>query len=1247
MICQVFPRIEGIVLDRFRALGKQVMQHQRTGQSKKLEELRGREVDWAQHHPGINGERDEYEAIARVLIDLAKLRWRVEEDRFGIELISPRDTAGTEFDIADYKETVRSELAPQLAEQFANSSVRKFIRLMEAPRPSAKKKPIMQLIADGGELRARLLDAVDKKGAERVELLESVVQPYLQLVESDERDEFTGHLLSDVWRYFRFTWAIPSTNIPGRQLYYLVRDAAHPNHAVIGIAALCNSPLQMRERDTALGWTVEAFTQEIKRALDEPSATETLADQIAFLDQCIDRTLGAVEWRNLVSSEEVAAPTEEIVARLRRRAEEFASRRADALKGLDETNPLVVQELEELEYGEPPVSDDVLGLEAKVFGEEKIDRARRAMVAKKRAALIARSLQARLTLRRHWTTFVEPATTLATLTREDFVSGVVTALEGIKHLRVGANMLEITTCGAIAPYNHLLGGKLVSLLMLSPQVADDYRLRYSEQPAIISSMMKNARVVPDNRLVFLGTTSLYAHGASQYNRLRLPHGIIAPEQEEIRFEFLGETGGFGTVQFPEETTRAVRQVLVKETGFRDVNSIFGEGRSPKFRMMRAGLKLLGFDAENVMQHHQRRCILGIRLCPQAREVLLGKQPDVPRYINHPEEFRDATTRVAAFWRERWLARRLDHAPALEALRKTPVWKLSERIPVEREAPVAVDGAATPLSSASDASDDTLVFWRKVARAGDPVCSDELSAMELERLHVPTSLEPFLVEKVRAGFSLVLTGNAGDGKTHLLRRIAAELQQAGAEVDLDATAVMRRGSVEPILDRWRAALAAARPYCVAANEYPLHLLRSELGKANSPDRLGEPLHCVLSEIERQCSRRLAYGNESATEDAQENVLVVDLSLRNPLASNFSGLALQKMLGQPGLSALAASGSDANFTWNFQRLSHPTVRGRLLALFDRLVSRGSRCTVRELWILLARLLFDRDENLAPSALSPSVWYSERLFEDDPRFGLVARLRQAGDPAGASHPQWDFRLEDSEGTTPAEWLVDGIVPTFDRRDLQTERGKERFAALKRRFYFEHREGEKSFDLEPEDTREFSDLLAQAREPDDVLQRQLVRALNLCFCPKPFIGSDDKFWLWIGHRFHEQPSRCFLANQFISAHDLRIGIPRLPRRLAEGFAYQPDHIIMEYQPNPAARLCRLNVDFELWKTLRKLRAGFPRHLAAERELNRVDVFLNEVMGTNPPQGRVFVVFNNEDRLVTRVTLTNDYRQYTEVETC
>lgn len=85
-----------------------------------------------------------------------------------------------------------------------------------------------------------------------------------------------------------------------------------------------------------------------------------------------------------------------------------------------------------------------------------------------------------------------------------------------------------------------------------------------------------------------------------------------------------------------------------------------------------------------------------------------------RYIEHPEEFRDATNRIAAFWSEPWLARRLDHA----------AWKLSERIPVERDAPGAANVAKPPVSAVADTGGDALDFWRKLARAGSPVCSDE-------------------------------------------------------------------------------------------------------------------------------------------------------------------------------------------------------------------------------------------------------------------------------------------------------------------------------------------------------------------------------------------------------------------------------------------------------------------------------------------------------------------------------------------
>jgi len=148
--------------------------------------------------------------------------------------------------------------------------------------------------------------------------------------------------------------------------------------------------------------------------------------------------------------------------------------------------------------------------------------------------------------------------------------------------------------------------------MLSPQLGADYQRSYAA-PSIISSQMRNMPVTRDNALVYLGTTSLYVHGSSQYNRLALPAGTIAPDQPTIRFEPIGQTSGFGTVQFSLKTSKAIDAFLSAENDFKDVNSVFGEGTSPKLRKLKMGLRRLGLEPDKIIQHRQHRLIYAIPL----------------------------------------------------------------------------------------------------------------------------------------------------------------------------------------------------------------------------------------------------------------------------------------------------------------------------------------------------------------------------------------------------------------------------------------------------------------------------------------------------------------------------------------------------------------------------------------------------------------------------------------------------------
>jgi hypothetical protein len=179
--------------------------------------------------------------------------------------------------------------------------------------------------------------------------------------------------------------------------------------------------------------------------------------------------------------------------------------------------------------------------------------------------------------------------------------------------------------------------------------------------------MRNRPVTRDNALVYLGTTSLYVHGSSQYNRLRLPAGTIAADQAEIAFHAIGQTSGFGTVQFSAETSRAVDAFLSSANDFKEVNSVFGEGTSPKLRKLKMGLRRLGYDPDKLIQHRQHRLIYAAPLFQAARDWLVERTTELPSYLVAPERFGHATEDISEFWRSRWLSSRLDHTPTMEAL----------------------------------------------------------------------------------------------------------------------------------------------------------------------------------------------------------------------------------------------------------------------------------------------------------------------------------------------------------------------------------------------------------------------------------------------------------------------------------------------------------------------------------------------------------------------------------------------------
>ncbi len=656
MLVPIDPPLDGRTAERFPIFMEALSSAQAAGGRERVAGILGDEIAWLDGHRAMGRQALVYEACVRVLADLVRLRWRVVRRGYSYALENPSETtrSRTTEELVASKVALRDELRPVVDEQRSQPAVRAFLERME--RGTRAKGSVLELVADAGELAARLEPARALAGEERNVALRDAVRPYLQRA-TDEPDEFTGIPLRDVWRYFRFGWSIPQTPVPGRQLLYLVRDAAHPRRAVVGIASLNNCPLEMGEtRETYIGWHRRAIAARFVAAA--ASGREALARELAWLFDRIELSLGEVEWANLVTPEEVAHPTPEALARIGRLNDEFAKLREGLLRdiaaGGDEPFDAGAWDRSDA----PPVSDEVLRLEEKASANPRMHVARRQLVAKKRAHAVGRLLQAKILLRRHADALSDPDRAVDALELDEVRSAVNIVVEALKARRAGANLLEITTCGAVAPYAPLLGGKLVALLMMSPQVGADYRAAYGN-PSIISSQMRNRPVVRDNALVYLGTTSLYVHGSSQYNRLKLPAGTFAPDQPELRYQPIGVTRGFGTVQFSPETSRAIDALVSASRAFKDVNSVFGEGTSPKLRKMKQGMRLIGFNPDRMLRHQQQRLIYAVPLSERSREWLMERRSDLPGYLDDPAAYPDATGAIADFWRRRWLAGRLD------------------------------------------------------------------------------------------------------------------------------------------------------------------------------------------------------------------------------------------------------------------------------------------------------------------------------------------------------------------------------------------------------------------------------------------------------------------------------------------------------------------------------------------------------------------------------------------------------------
>jgi hypothetical protein len=596
--------------------------------------------------------------VCNVLLDLALHGWSIARDQFEITLVPPGEKSESPL---LQKDRIRQKHLIERDAQLSEPSVQDFIKGMERRRLTTKGwHSIYSVIRDGEELASSLRRAASCQNPdERASQLARTIDPYLQFVAPEAVCSETGLRLGDIWRYFRHTWVNMYRSVPGRNLMILVRDRATPGHPVIGIAALASSVIQQSIRDKWIGWDSDGAVAALAAKPNRKTIRRLLDHLRSFLKGIY---VADLIRDGILTAHDLKMPSPKLIAKLRSEA-------ARAIKR-HRKNP----EAAAHKTGKARVTTDWIAL-----AETNLYRS-------KRCKQLATLLETQQVLR---------SARLASLTRAQLhkaleQANVKHALRSIvrfgKGERVGINMMDIMVCGAVAPYNPILGGKLVCLLLCSPEVVRAYGKKYAHHVSVIASGMKGGKVRRHPELVLLCTTSLYENGSSQYNRIKLASELVGGQGPDcLRYEELGTSEGFGSFHFSKETVRIADASLGRSQQGRKVNSIFGEGVNPLMRKMREALSFVGLPSEMLLKHGNKRIVYGIPLAKNFRPLLLGIEKR-PKYIVPQSSPRKRTSMITEHWIRRWLSRRIEDASVL-----TQVARHSLAHPIHHGAQVKLPG----------------------------------------------------------------------------------------------------------------------------------------------------------------------------------------------------------------------------------------------------------------------------------------------------------------------------------------------------------------------------------------------------------------------------------------------------------------------------------------------------------------------------------------------------------------------------
>lgn len=514
---------------------------------------------------------------------------------------------------------------------------------------------------------------------------------------------------------------------------------------------------------------------------------------------------------------------------------------------------------------------------------------------------------------------------------------------------------------------------------------------------------------------------------------------------------------------------------------------------------------------------------------------------------------------------------------------------------------------------SDRAEPSRQALRELFERG-AVYADRWSAEVRAALDVPDPLADVVAQALNERRTVILAGNAGDGKSHLAqvaldrlttRRCLEVTQKSPIPEPLpaDALVFIRDASSltdSSVLDAVGQAREAGAPLLITINEGPL----SSLAQIDGSGFFGRV-------------RSVLHGRATGESvDESDDFLILNLAGRQLTRSSFVLGALERLL--PVVTPCRACGKSANCPRMVgARMLKKSSRAqrRLQTLLRLKTDGGQHISAREIWVFLIELFFGWE--CPPGATDVEKvrgYFWMRVFESSSH---VSRdIADEFDPITVPMAREDVFIWQGEfDRIKSDSNYPGAQPSVIARSSQAD-GRMAFASAKRCFFFFARELDvESILAKRSDAPRFGQMLARAQDDARPVIRELVGVINSY---RLRLDTENDLWISRHHGFaaHRRPTGLG-ASAKVPIEELELRVPYAHESsIYSDAGFFPTKLYLCWPGSDQY----LPVDFETWQRLHE-----ERTLTVDRRQEALDFALDLFLSQAPvasiadPEIRVF----------------------------